>query len=269
MSKIIFRTVMVVGDNPNELIKKYDLDTRVEPYVKLKRSDAIKAQNKHLKFIDSILKSNNIVLSEKQKEVYKQLYLDIKDMDEAEYFEHVTIGCTYDNETGDAISTINPNARYQHAVNPQKRLDATNEEHDFANPFILKPINGEEEGEAISYTARKDEIDWKRMHMFNTHIYERVWEMCMDGDESHNKQEEILKKNMKEHIDYFGNFKDKEEYVSHSCSFWCYGYLDKKGYKELDHTVSDKEWVKNYYDKFVRPIKDDETISIYIVRSIE
>ena len=40
MSKIIFRTVMVVGDNPDELIKKYDLDTKVEPYVKLKRSDA-------------------------------------------------------------------------------------------------------------------------------------------------------------------------------------------------------------------------------------
>ena len=33
MSKIIFRTVMVVGDNPDELIKKYDLDSKVEPYV--------------------------------------------------------------------------------------------------------------------------------------------------------------------------------------------------------------------------------------------
>ena len=269
MGKITFRTVMVVGDNADELIKKYDLDTKVEPYIKLKRADAEKAKKKHLKFIDSILTSDSIVLSDKQREVYKDIYLDIKDMDDAEYFEHTTEGCTYDDETGDAISTINPNAFYQHAINPQKRLDATNEEHDFANPFILKPLEGEEEGEVISYTATKEEIDWKRMHMFNTNIYERAWDICVDGDEPQNDKEKIIKKNMGERLDYFNNFDSKEDYVSHSCSFWCYGYLDKKGYKELDHTISDKEWVKTYYDRFVKPLKDDDILSIYVVRSID
>lgn len=269
MSKIIFRTVMVVGDNADELIKKYDLDTKVDPYVKLKRSDASKAQKKHIKFIDSVLKSDEIVLTDKQREVYKELYLDIKEMDEAEYFEHITEGCTYDNETGDAMSTINPNAYYQHAINPQKRLDATNEEHDFANPFILKPLEDEEEGEVISYIAKKSEIDWNRMHMYNTSVYERAWEICVDGDAPKNKQEMIIKNNMSERMDYFDNFDSKEDYVSHSCSFWCYGYLDKNGYKELDHTISDKEWVKTYYNRFVKPIKDDETISLYVVRAID
>jgi hypothetical protein len=269
MSKIIFRTVMVVGDNADELIKKYDLDTKVEPYVKLKRSDASKAQNKHLCLIESILNSKDITLTDKQREAYKQLYLDIKVMDEAEYFEHMTEGCTYDEETGDAMSTINPNAYYQHAINPQKRLDATNEEHDFANPFILKPLEGEKEGEVISYVAQKTEIDWNRMHMYNTKIYERAWEMCVDGDNPKDCQEEIIKKNMQNRIDYFDKFDTKEDYVMHSCSFWCYGYLDKNGYKELDHTISDKEWVKTYYDSFVKPIKDNELISLYVVRAID
>lgn len=269
MSKITFRTVMVVGENPNELIKKYDLDTKVPPYIKLKRSDAEKARQMHLKFIKEILTSNKIVLTDRQREVYKNIYLDIQEMDDGEYFEQSTMGCTYDDETGDALTTVNPNAFYQHAINPQKRLDATNEESDFINPFILLPEEGEEEGEVISYTAKKCEIDWKRMHLWNTELYERAWDLCVNDDEPQNEQEILIKKNMKERIDYFDNFADKEAYVSHSCSFWCYGYLDENGYKELDYTISDKEWVKTYYERFVQPITDNTIISLYFVRAID
>ena len=269
MSKITFRTVMVVGDNPDELIKKYDLATKVEPYIKLERSDAEKARKMHLEFIKNILTSKKVVLTDKQREIYKNIYLDIQDMDESEYFEQTTMGCTYDEKTGDALTTINPNAYYQYPTNPQKRLDATNEEHDFCNPFILLPEEGEERGEVISYTAKKSEIDWERMHMWNTHIYERAWDMCVSDDEPLNDQEKIIKENMSQRLDYFDNFECKEDYVSHSCSFWCYGYLDKNEYKELDYTISDKEWVKNYYDRFVKPIKNDETISLYVVRAID
>ena len=269
MSKIIFRTVMVVGDNPDELIKKYDLDTKVEPYVKLKRSDAEKARKMHLKFIEDILTSNKIILTDRQRDVYKNIYLDIQEMSEAEYFEHTTMGCTYYDETGDALTTVNPNAFYQHAVNPQKRLDATNEESDFINPFILLPEEGEKEGEVISYTAKKSEMDWKRMHLWNTELYKRAWELCVDDDEPQNEQEKVIKKNMKGRMDYFANFSDKEAYVSHSCSFWCYGYLDENGYKELDYTISDKEWVRTYYKRFVEPIPNDATLSLYFVRAID
>lgn len=269
MSKITFRTVMVVGDNADELIKKYDLDTKVEPYVKMKKSEVDSSKALHLNFIDTILKSDKIVLTDKQREVYKNIYLDIQEMDADEYFEDMTRGCSYDDETGDAISTVNPNAYYQHAVNPQKRLDASGEEHDFANPFILVPEEGEEEGEVISYTAKKCEIDWSHMHMFNTNVYDRAWELCVNNEEPQNDQEKIIKKNMEQRMDYFDNFECKEDYISHSCSFWCYGYVDKNGYKELDHTISDREWVKTFYEKFVEPIDNNETISLYIVRAID
>ena len=70
-------------------------------------------------------------------------------------------------------------------------------------------------------------------------------------------------------MDYFANFSDKEAYVSHSCSFWCYGYLDENGYKELDYTISDKEWVRTYYKRFVEPIPNNTTLSLYFVRAID
>lgn len=270
MSKITFRTVMVVGSNPDELIAKYDLDTKVEPYVKLRFSDAAKARESHLRFISEVLNSDKIPLTDNQREIYKNIYLDIKAMDDIDYFGQATEGCTYDENTGDAISTVNPNAFYMHAVNPQKRLDATNEEHDFCNPFILLPEEGEDGGDdIISYTALKSEIDWERMHMYNTKLYERAWEICVEDSEPQNNQEETIKRKMGERTEYFANFSDKEEYVRHSCSFWCYGYLDKNGYKEIDYTIFDKEWVKTYYDRFVRPISDDETVSLYVVRAID
>ena len=269
MAKIIFRTVMVVGDNSNELIKTYDLDTRVKPYIKLKRSDALSAQTKHLNLIESIIKANNLGLTEKQRDVYKNMYLDIKEMDEAEYFAYVTRDCYYDDENGDAMSIINPQAYYKHVINPQKRLDLTNEEHDFANPFILIPLEGEEEGDVISYTAKKSEIDWSRMHLYNKEIYKRAWELCVDDDEPQNDIERTIKQRMGQRMEYFDNFDTKEDYILHSCSFWCYGYLDKDGYKELDYTISDKEWVKTYYDRFVKPLDDNETLSIYVVRAID
>ncbi len=264
---------MVVGNNPDELVKKYDLDTKVKPYVKMKRSEAAKRQAIHLKFIENLLTTNQIVLSDRQREIYKDLYLDIQDMDEAMYFEAFTEGCTYDEKTGDALSTENPNAKYQHACNPQKRLDASGEEHDMINPFILLPeednTEKENDEDEISYQARKCEIDWDRMHLYNTALYYRVWALCVDDEEPISPQEETIKERMKERQDYFANFKNDDEYVNHSCSFWCYGYLDENGYKELDYTISDKEWVATFYEKFVEPLKDDDYISLYLVRAID
>lgn len=271
MSKITFRVVLAVGDNPDELIGKYDLDTKVEPYVKLKRSDAAKSQRSHLRLIEEILKSDKIALADKQREIYKNMYLDIQEMDEAEYFDNITHGCTYDDETGDAISTVNPNAYYQHACNPQKRLEASDEEHDFCNPFFLLPNNslGEKRGDIISYKARKGDIDWELMHMHNTEIYYRAWEMCVEGDEPRNEQEKTIKSHMENRTDYFNNFDTADDYVAHSCSFWCYGYVDENGYKELDHTVSDKDWVRNFYDNFIKPLPNDADLSLYVVRAID
>ena len=42
MAKSVFRTVLVIGDNHEELIKKYSADTKVERHVKCKLDDAKK-----------------------------------------------------------------------------------------------------------------------------------------------------------------------------------------------------------------------------------
>lgn len=263
MARSVFRTVLVIGDNHEEIIKKYSLDTIVEPYVRYKRNDAAKLQKQHLKFLESILTNPNFTMTERQKEMYKNLYLDFKEMDEFDYYLHITEGCKYDETTGDALSTENSNAHYRGEKCYQKRLIETNgqEEAPFSNPFKMK--DGSK-----SYVAKYNDIDWNLNHMYGTEIYKRAWEMCVDDDEPKTEQEEQIKDNMSNRLDYFMNFNDVDEYVRHSCSFWCYGIATEDKYEEVTFKVSDKEWVAQFYDKYIKTIKGNPTLAIYEVRSL-
>ena len=262
MVKNIFRTVLVIGKNHEEIIKKYSLDTKVEKYLKMKFDDAELLRQKHLDFIEKVLTNKKVILSERQKEIYKDLYLDIKDMDEFEYFQKMTDGCYYDEKTGDAYSTENPNAYYQYERCPQHRLDVTGEESDFSNPFILKDGT-------ISYVAKVSDIDWERMHMYNTELYKSAWELVVDGREPKNETEKTIKDRMKNRLSYFDNFASKEEYVIHSCSFWLYGVAKNDSYQELDYRISDKKWISEFYERFIKNLDENEILSIYEVKRIE
>ena len=84
MARSVFRTVLVIGDNHEELIKKYSADTKVERYVKCKLDDAEKLHKSFLKLIEAILDSKELEISETQRENYKKLYLNIKEMTDFE-----------------------------------------------------------------------------------------------------------------------------------------------------------------------------------------
>ena len=74
MAKITYRTILVIGDNHEEIVKKYSADTKVKKYVKLKFADAEKERKKHIKLhpnsrktLESILDKIKTKLEEKNK----------------------------------------------------------------------------------------------------------------------------------------------------------------------------------------------------------
>ena len=226
MPKSVFRTVLVIGENHEELIKKYSADSKVEMYVKCRLDDAEKLHNRFLKLIESILDSKELTISESQRENYKKLYLTIKE--------------SYED-----------------------RLRNTGEEGPFSNPFWLNDATK-------SYSARLKDICWERIHLYDKEmeIYDRAWEIVVNGDEPKNEKEERIKVNMTGKLGYFLSFKDKDEYIKHSCSFWCYGVVDENGYDEITYQVSDKQWVSEFYDKYIKPLKGNPLLTIYEVRSL-
>ena len=261
MAKSVIRTVLVIGDNHEEIIKKYSLDTKVEPYVKMKRKDAKQMRKKHIDLLKNMLDTDLVKFNENQLEIYKNLFQDIKNMDEFTYFMNATKGCRYDEKTFDAYSTENPNAHYKYEKCYNDRLIKTGEEGPFSNPFKLK--NGK-----LSYVAKFEDIDWDLMHMHNTEIYKAAWDIVVEGREPVTDIEKQISDNMSKRKDYFLNFKDVDEYVTHSCAFWCYGVATEDYYDELTYDILDKDWVSNFYKKYIKSIKNNPTLAIYEVRSL-
>lgn len=266
MAKITYRTILVIGDNHEEIVKKYSADTKVKKYVKMKFADAEKERKKHVKLLETILTDKRIPLSDSQYDIYKEMYLSFNAMDDFEYFREITDGCEYDEKTGDALTDENPNAFYKYERCQQHRLDVTGEEGDFSDPFPLK--DGTK-----AYSAHFNDIDWEQIHRNpkKMALNARVWELVVNNDEPQNEQEENIKKRMYERIAYFeNNFKTKEEFINHSSSLWYWGVATDKKYEEVNYKVSDMDWCVNFYDKYLRTLaKTNPLITIYEVHSLD
>lgn len=256
-----YRTILVIGDNPDDIIKKYSEDTKVDEHLFLKRKDALKHKENRIALLENSL--NMDFLTEQQKEMTREYIEILKEMTELEYFLDVTQGCTYSDNNGDAYTNKNPNAYYKYERSPQSVFEKTGEESGFCNPFKLKD-------DYISYSALKSEIDWSLNHLYNQQVYKSAWELVVEDREPINENENIIKKNMKNRTKYFENFSSKEDYVLHSTAFWTYGIATESYYKEVGMDgIDDKEWVKTFYDKFIKDIPENTLLTIYEVQGLD
>ena len=70
-------TLVVVGENPDELIKEYDSNKKVEQYTVLQFKNAGKLRQKYIKFYEEMLlklepTDPNYPLAEEQLKIYKE-----------------------------------------------------------------------------------------------------------------------------------------------------------------------------------------------------
>lgn len=254
-----FRTLLVIGDKHQEIAAKYSLDTKVDKYLRYKFDDA---NALHVQFLKDL--ENKIQAWEKTDkenplyQYYMDMYEESKKQDDFDFYQEFTIGCWYDEE-GNAWSTENQDAHYQYEKCYDKRIrqDQRNEAT-FSNPFILK--DGTK-----AYSALKGEIDWDKIHMVGTELYERTWEMCVEGDAPKNDTDELIYNNMSNRHDYFDNFKNKEEFVTHSCAFWTYGVATEDMYYCGEQSTA-LQWTTNFFKDYIEPLSDDTRLSIYEIK---
>lgn len=251
-----FKTILVIGYNPALKIKLYSADTKVEPYVKFKYSERENLYKTHLAFAEELAKSDSV--DDNRKKHWQEVCEALDEMTPEEFFEFHTRGLKIDEKTGDAISESNPVNYYMYEKCYDEDLKERGVEAPFSNPFKLK--DGTK-----AYSARVNEIDWEKMHMANTEPYKRAWELVVEDDSPKTEMDETIKRNMNGKKGYFLNFKDKDEYIKYSCSFWCYGVIDEDNqYDELGLTGGDeREWIFSFYDRFIAPLRGDELLTIY------
>lgn len=241
-----FFSIMVVGDNPDEIVNKYDLNKTVEPYVKYRYLDAKKYKSTAIKVIEKLLsEGDKIPIKGNVRESLKERLRTLKNMSDFDYYRELTDGMYYDDE-GNAMSYENPDGKWR---------TCRKGEH-FSLPLILK--NGEE-----TYSARAGDVDWNKMNGANKEVYEAAWEVVVEGRPPVTEDEETIAKVMGDKQNYFSNFKNKEHYVKYSTAYWNYAYVDENGWKDMDDKSDENEWITKFFDKFVRPLKPDDLITIY------
>lgn len=237
-------TLVVIGDNPEELIKPYDSSIKVEPYIMYRFCKAKEYHEQYISFYEAMLDSKAI--DDREKEVIKVTLDHYKSIDDVDFYLELIEGREMNEETGDVWSDENPNGKYD-----QIRVG-----DDLVYPLITK------DGKEV-FTALKKDVDWEKMHLVNYSAYERVWEIVMEDAEPINDQEKKIRENWERRKEYFKFFGTKENYATNQTAFWGYAVVDQNGWKELEDNVSQIEWVGNFYDRFIKPLPDNARISIY------
>lgn len=242
-----FYSIMVVGNNPDELMAKYKIGSKVEKYLKYKYLDAEKVQKNTIKIFDQMLDNyKTFNLSKYQVDVLQEKLKAIKNMTPFEYYQTISYGCTYD-ENGDAWSDINPNGKWNSYFK--------------GNHFSVPLINNK--GEEVTSELNRN-INWKLLHLADASIYELVWDMVMEGKKPENEEEQRLYDNMKNREVYFSNFKNKDEYVAHNSAYWNYAYLDSNGWVDVDDKgMTEMDWITNFFNRFITKLNPTDKITIF------
>ena len=239
---------MVVGDNPEELMEKYNKSLKVEPYIKYKYLDAEKMKNGAVKVLSELIKQpDKFTITPFQADLLKERLKSISSMTSFEYYRTITDGLYYD-KNGNALSEVNPKGKW----------DKYNIGKNFSYPLKLK--DGTE-----AYQAKVEDILWDEMN-FNKEsvaLFETIWELSVEDKAPENKQEETIKKMWENKKNYLSNFKTMDDFISHNCAYWTYAFLDKNGWVDMDDDGNESKWIEEYMERFINNLNDDELVTIF------
>ncbi len=238
---------IVAGENPDNLIKQYDNNYNIEKTIVYSFKDADFIKQSYIKMYEALLNREN--LNEYEKLIIETDLDGIKEDSNIEFFSMLTQEYEHDQDTGDAITYKNVNGKYE----------TCKKGNNFSVPFILNDGG-------TSFQARKNEINWEQVHMPSKQIeiYDTVWELIINKKIPQNDTEKLYYKNMKDNIPYLMSFKTKENYISAMCSFWGYAFpSEKTGWKELEPNMNQYEWVKEFFNTFIKPLTENTKLTIY------
>lgn len=109
-------SLLVAG---NVDLTEYDLTKQVPPYVAYEYAKRKEIRQQAITIYQDLLANlekdpANVLICQ----VMRLKLEEMKEMSDEEYFESATQGMTYDKNTGDALSTINPKGRYSVLMEP-------------------------------------------------------------------------------------------------------------------------------------------------------
>lgn len=219
-------TVLVAG---NIDLEQFDLNIKVEPYVVYKYSDRKQIResviNVYTKYIETLLKEDNHL-----KELLEIKLQDLQEMTDEEYFEEITKGMKYDDETGDALSDINPNGKYTLLMEATKENAIPLSGDIFQCKVKDLPIHIEDE---------------EQIKILSEH-----WKYAMEDETMKDK--------------YIHTYSNEETYISVMSEPFFYNAFVSENTGWLEQGDEEQiEWVLNFKKRFIDTLSEDTILKVY------
>lgn len=242
------RTVLVIGENPEEMMAKYDKNKVMKPYIKYRYLDADNIKKTAVKMLSDLVKNaDKLNLTEFEKDHFKKQLQSVENMTSFEYYRTLTNGMYYD-ENGNALTTENPDGKF----------NGFNMGGNFSYPLITK------DGEKETYQCHASEVLWDRVNMKAEAVnyFNSLWELVIDKRKPNDEFETKIYNEWKHRGAYLANFKTKDELIRHNCAYWTFAVLNNDGWFSMDDGGGEKDWIENFMNRFIRPL-NDELLTIY------
>ena len=237
--------ILVVGENPQEIVEQYDLNKAVEPYVLHKLDDMEEIYKRKILFYESILAYKDKIDVELLRQA--QLCLKrIKQLTPYMYYEQMAQDYILDGETGNLLTTENPIGKYE-TIQREGLL-----------------LVGEDE----TYQARKRDINFEKLHRNENRInlQKRAFDLCVNLLEPEDETDKLILQNMGDlnSQSYFDRFEDKEQYALYCESLGFYAFVTDDNWIEVSSLDNELVWKINFYDKFIKDLPDDTLLTTYV-----
>lgn len=245
--------VMCVGDNPMNIMSRYDRNRKVDEHVKYRFEDAGRFREAAVLTLEKMLENRGKFPSKGDDyfEIMKLRLENLKRMSDLDYYLEMTEGMNYD-ENNNALTNENEEGKWN-------KCDFIKLENSLYYPLELK--DGTKSCSSIN-----NNISWENMHMSRSNVrtYSVTWDMVVDGKKPENKIDETIFGVMNDKKDYLLGFGTKENYVKYSTAFWCNAFVDENGWHDVttDSRGDHKDWILNFYDRFIKNLSPDDKVTI-------
>lgn len=244
-NKADFFSVLVIGDNPDEIIANFNEELELEePYMLYQYKDRHIYRKKKIDIYKKLVKT---VDDKNMVNMIIDKINELKSMSDEQYYLSLGELHMFDNDKN-ILTTENPNGKW---------VTCERGGRFFINKLVML------DGEYTTSTQVKN-IDWEKIH-FNYEeikLFGRTWDLCVSKIKPENVGDENIISNMKQFPGYFDNYKNKEHYIKYSTSFFTNAIIINGEWFDMEN-VDYSDWILNFYDKWIKNLDKNTLITIY------
>ena len=286
--------VLVIGDDVEEQLAKYDENLEMPRYVKYTKEELIADERQSIEeykngtyaeyLADPIGYAKACNDNENHLKYVSETFPKKLTMTDEEIYELATKWYDPENigENGEVYSTRNPDSKwdwYEVGGRYAGRI-AVKDGVEIDEPNFSWGWSEDEKDKVISMGYKTDsayikDIDFSKMHRTEEDYKDaiRYWELVVEGDKPKNKEEEDIVKWSLYKPEYFiKRYKTKELYAECNSSFSMWAVVKdgvwyekgQMGWWAMSDETDDEavDWDLNFFDRFIKDLPEDTVITV-------